>query len=192
MRALDHIHIIAMRQHGIVAAAQASAAGISAMALVMMCKRGRLKRVSHGVYYDPLIPRTHLTPLVAAAWWPRGGGVISHQTARDLRERPGAKHAVIHVTVPKSFRTTRRVPKSIVLHKASVPKREVAVFQGVRVTTGARTARDVERPVPSATLTSHAEVDAVSPAAIDTTQLSAEGRRENPSVSESQTASPPA
>jgi len=152
MRPLDHIHIIALRQHGIVSAAQARAARISAMALVMMCRRGRLKRVSHGVYYDPLIPRTNLTPLVAAAWWPRGGGVVSHQTARDVRERPGAKHATIHVTVPKSFRTKRRVPKHLVLHRAAVPKKDVVVFEGVRVTTGARTARDLGRnnaPLPA-------------------------------------------
>lgn len=144
MPAYDTVHALALDQHGVFTAEQAKAAGVTAMALVMMVRRNRLEQLSWGLYRDPVVPETRLTPYITAVLWPKGTtGVLSHETALALMELSDANPGHIHVTVPKSHRPRRRQPPpGVELHFADFDPVEVGSAEGLPVTTAARTIRD--------------------------------------------------
>ena len=64
--------------------AQDSAAGIGDDALLRAVRRGRVRRLHHGVYVRGDVPDTlHLRVLAAVATQPEGL-IVSHETAADL------------------------------------------------------------------------------------------------------------
>lgn len=138
------IHALALEQHGVFTAQQARKAGVTKQAVFEMVKRGRLAKVAHGLYRDPIVPVTRLTPYVAAVLWPQGvTGVLSHETALDLMELSDANPGQIHLTVPKKHRPRRRQPPpGVVLHFADLEPEDVGSVDGLPVTTAARTIRD--------------------------------------------------
>lgn len=142
--AYDAVHALAMEQHGVFTAEQAHAADVTKQALFEMVKRGRLAKIAHGLYRDPIVPETRHTPYVTAVLWPRGStGVLSHETALDLMELSDANPAQIHVTVPKKHRPRRRLPPpGVVLHFADLRDEEIGSVDGLPVTSAARTLRD--------------------------------------------------
>lgn len=142
--AYETIHELALDQHGVFTTEQAKQHGVTNMALVMMAGRGRLRRLAHGVYQDPGSPETRLTRHMTAVLWPRGTrGVLSHETALVLMDLSDANAAKIHITVPKTYRTNRQPPAGIVLHYADLREDEdVAIVEGLPMTTAARTIRD--------------------------------------------------
>jgi predicted transcriptional regulator of viral defense system len=144
MTAYHTVHALALAQHGVVSATQARAAGVSAMALVMMVRRKRLVPLSWGLYRDPVVPETRLTPYFAAVLWPSGTtGVLSHETALALMDLSDANPAQVHVTVPKRHRPRRRLPPAgVVLHHADLESGDVASAEGLPVTSAWRTIRD--------------------------------------------------
>jgi hypothetical protein len=52
---------------------------------------------------------------------------------------------VVHLTVPKSARLRRQRPKGVVLHREDVIPEEIAVQEGIPVTTVGRTVTDLLR-----------------------------------------------
>lgn len=142
--AYDTVHALALEQHGVLTVEQARTAGVTAPALFEMVKRERLQKLAYGLYRDPAVPETRLTPYVTAVLWPKGTtGVLSHETALALMDLSDANPAKIHLTVPKKHRPRRRQPPAeVVLHFADLDGGDVGSVEGLPVTTAARTIRD--------------------------------------------------
>jgi predicted transcriptional regulator of viral defense system len=79
-------------------------------------------------------------------------GIYSHQTALSLQELTDVMPSRLHMTVPKTFRRSAAIPKSIVLRMADLPPSDIEQIDGVPVTKALRTLIDVavsgEVPLP--------------------------------------------
>ncbi len=73
--------------------------------------------------------------------WSRGLAVVSHETALALHDLGDANPAVVHLTVPPSFRS--KLPAGTKLHRAQLPRGDVWENEGFKVTTPLRTLLDV-------------------------------------------------
>ena len=144
--AYQSVYDLAADQHGYVTALQARDAGVSAMALVMMERRGAIERVSRGLYRLVHFPLSPLAQYVEAALWPGTvQGVISHESALALFDVSDVNPAKIHLTVPKRFRTSRTLPSRLVLHRQDLSAADLDYVDGVPVTTLERAIRDCHR-----------------------------------------------
>ena len=145
--AYDAVHELALDQHGVLTTAQAKELGIDPRTLWAMAKRGRIRRISFGVYQDPGVPDTRWTEYMRAALWPQGvTGVLSHATALALMELSDVNPSRIHMTLPLGHRVRRRQPPPVlVLHWADLPDEDVGSIEGVPVTKAARALRDCAR-----------------------------------------------
>jgi predicted transcriptional regulator of viral defense system len=137
------IYQIAEEQNGYVTAAQAVDAEINPQTLVKMAERGVLERVSWGLYRLTQFPHSALDQYAEATLWPlTTRAVISHESALALYGLSDVNPAKIHITVPKSVRIRREVPKWLVLHRADLRASEWESHEGVPATTPERTIRD--------------------------------------------------
>lgn len=133
---------IAVDQHGYVTARDAEANGVDPHRLVEMARRGTVERVAHGVYRMPVTASTGLEQLMEATLWPRGRGVLSHETALDLHDLCDVNPAKIHVTVPHSYRLTRDVPALYAIHSRDLNTSETTRHEGIAVVTPLRAILD--------------------------------------------------
>ena len=141
--AYDAIHGLALDQHGVFTTAQARDLGVDPKSVAAMARRGRVSRLSFGVYRDLGAPITTWTEYMSASFWPQGvRGVLSHQTALSLMELSDVSPARIHLTIPPGHRIRRRWPPILVLHWADLPKDDIGSVEGVPVTKAARSIRD--------------------------------------------------
>jgi predicted transcriptional regulator of viral defense system len=143
--AYEAVHELALGQHGVFTAEQATKMGVNPKSLVAMAARGRrLERIAFGLYRDLGAPETRWTEYMKAALWPQGVvGVLSHDTALGLMNLSDANPALIHVTIPAQHRVRRRKPPpGVVLHRANLPDTDVGSIEGIPVTKAARTIRD--------------------------------------------------
>lgn len=137
------LYEIAVDQHGYFTTAQARVAHVRPMTIVMMEKRGKIERVSRGVYRLVHFPLSPNALYMEATLWPvEPTGVLSHQSALVLHDLSDASPAKVHVTVPRRFRLRRKTPAYLVLHRADLPDDEVEFVDGIPVTTPERTIRD--------------------------------------------------
>ncbi|HWK26147.1 MAG TPA: type IV toxin-antitoxin system AbiEi family antitoxin domain-containing protein [Solirubrobacter sp.] len=137
---------VAVDQHGLFTLEDARAIGYAENTIAQMARRGRLQRVSQGVYRIPFLPTGHLGAYMAAALWPVGAkGVLSHATALDLWEVGDVNPPKIHITVPRAHRPQRAVPGAYVIHREDLTAEEVDAIEGVPVVTLARAVRDCAR-----------------------------------------------
>jgi predicted transcriptional regulator of viral defense system len=65
-----------------------------------------------------------------ATLWPRGGGVICHDTALDVHGLCDINPAKIHITVRKDMRITRRIPALYRLHYRDLEEHETTWHEG--------------------------------------------------------------
>lgn len=134
---------LAAEQFGLVTLADTRAVGYRDSSVAQMARRGRLERVSQGVYRVPFMRGGRLGPYMEAALWPIGAwGVLSHETALDLWEVSDVNPAKIHITVPSAHRTQREVPASYTVHRGDLNAAEVSQIEGVPVVTLERAIRD--------------------------------------------------
>lgn len=131
-----------MGQYGYVTTEDAAAVDVVADRLRKMAERGTLVRVAYGLYRVPAIPVTGLDQYMEATLWPRGGGVLSHDTALDLHELCDINPAKVHVTVHKDLRIRREIPAAYRLHHRDLTEREVTGHEGIPIVTPARAIRD--------------------------------------------------
>ena len=145
--AYDTIHELALDQHGVFTTAQARQLGVDPRALWAMANRGRILRLSFGVYQDLGAPTTPWTQHMSAVLWPQGiTGVLSHETALSLMELSDVSPARVHMTLPLGYRVRRRQPpRVLVLHWADLAEEDIGSIEGVPVTKAARTIRDCAR-----------------------------------------------
>ena len=133
---------IAIDQHGYVTVRDAERHGVDPHRLIEMAKRGTIERVAHGVYRMPVIPPTGLEQLMEATLWPRGKGVLSHETALDLHDLCDVNPSKIHLTVPRAYRLTREVPPLYTIHRRDQDPAETTRHEGIAVVTPQRAILD--------------------------------------------------
>lgn len=137
------IYEIAEDQMGYVTSAQAEAAGIHPVLLVQLARRGRLQRVSRGVYRIVEFPAQPLEQYMHATLWPHGRrGVLSHETALSLYEISDIDPPKVHITIPAGVRVQREIPAHLVVHQASLAPADITRLEGMPITTPERTIRD--------------------------------------------------
>ena len=139
---------LAEENDGLVTADQARAIGIVDSVLSRMTGRGKLERVSRGVYRIPYYPSNRLSQYRESVLWARASHgpdnvALSHETALAVYGISDANPSRIHITFPKGARLRRRRPKSILIHRQDLPLADVIVHEGLPVTTVARTVLDV-------------------------------------------------
>lgn len=134
---------VAADQFGLITLADTRAVGYRDSSVAEMARRGRLERVSRGVYRIPFMPGGRLGPYMEAALWPVGvRGVLSHETALDLWEVSDVNPAKIHITVPSAHRTQREVPVTYVVQREDLNAGEVSEIEGIPVVALERAIRD--------------------------------------------------
>jgi predicted transcriptional regulator of viral defense system len=137
---------VAADRHGLFTLEDARGVGYAENTIAQMARRGRLERVSQGVYRIPFMPAGRLSGYLEAALWPVGvRGVLSHATALDLWEVSDINPAQIHVTVPRAHRPQRAVPRAYVIHREDLVPSEVDAIEGIPVVTLARAIGDCAR-----------------------------------------------
>jgi predicted transcriptional regulator of viral defense system len=141
---------VAADQHGYVTTDDVRELGGTAQVLVDMHRHGQLQRVAHGLYRFPLFPPNPRDELKQATLWPRGLGVISHDSALDLWELCDVNPAKIHVTVPRSARVRRHAPALYVVHVRDLDPADVTTSEGIPVVSARRAILDgIERHLDS-------------------------------------------
>jgi predicted transcriptional regulator of viral defense system len=138
----NQIAAIAHDQHGLVTTTDLADAGLRPRTLVDYERRGLAERVAYGVYRLLGIPQAPMAELMAAAVWPMGQGVLSHETALDLHDLCDVNPSRIDITVPPRYRTHRAVPALYRLHRAELTSDEQTLIRGVPVVSPARAIAD--------------------------------------------------
>jgi predicted transcriptional regulator of viral defense system len=147
----QEVMAVAEEHEGLVPASAARAAGIHPNTLVKMANRGRLERVSRGVYRVPAYPSSasqRADYWQAIAWARSSHGprqvVISHESALALYGISDVLPSRMHITIPEKSRFQRRtLPGRIVVHHAHLVDADVTESKGIPVTTVDRTIVDV-------------------------------------------------
>ena len=137
---------MAADQHGCVTTDDVRGLGGTAQVLVDMHRHSQLRRVAHGLYRFPMYPQGPRDELKQATLWPRGLGVISHDSALDLWELCDVNPEKIHVTVPRSARLRCQAPALYVVHVRDLDPADVTSFEGIPVVSAGRAVFDgIER-----------------------------------------------
>ena len=132
---------VAIDRFGYLTPADAVTAGVDPVQLRILCHRGQLDRIDHGLYRMPMVPATELDQYAEMVLRTRRG-VLSHVTALDLHELCDVNPALIHVTVPEGFRTRRQLPDVLKLHRATLRPDEQTLHHGIPIVTPYRAIRD--------------------------------------------------
>lgn len=138
----DQILERAVDQHGYITTRDARELGIDPTQLRLMAARGRLERVTRGVYRVPVLPRSEHDELAEAVAWTLGRGVVSHESALVLHGLSDVNPSRIHLTVPRDNHPRGAGGELYRLHRRSLPAADVTEQDDVPVTTVGRTIRD--------------------------------------------------
>src|SRR5262245_3486332 len=131
MSTLLHVHEIAERQHGLVAADQALAAGLTPGRLAHAVARGDLDRASPRVLRVQGAPRTDHQAVLLAVLDAAPGAVAAGPTAASLWGIAGYRPAPVHVVRPRG--TSRRSRLAVLHEVRRLLPHHVTVLDGVPV-----------------------------------------------------------
>jgi very-short-patch-repair endonuclease len=135
---------LATRQHGVVSAAQLSAAGIDKDGTWRRVNAGRLHRIHRGVYAVGHRRLSFEGRCLAAVLACGAGAVLSHESASALWGMLRPASGSIQVTLAKG--SGRRHRPGIAIHRsATLTPSVITRREGIPVTTPARTLRDLRR-----------------------------------------------
>lgn len=144
---LDALLELASESDGFVTARSAAAAGISRRTLAGMVARGRLERVTRGVYRLVHSVPNQLSPYREAVLWAqshRGPRVaLSHETALAILGLTDVNPSKIQLTVPAHARLRRQRPARITIHRAPLQPQDIIEHEGLPVTSIPRTVLDL-------------------------------------------------
>ncbi len=134
-------------QHGYITAAQASAEGIDYRTLGMMARRGVVERLSRGVYRLSQYPPFRHGQYMEATLWPQDSvhAVLSHESALEFHGLSDVSPNRIHITVPRSHRIRRAIPRHLAVHHEALSPHDVETLDAIRVTTPFRTIQNCIR-----------------------------------------------
>jgi predicted transcriptional regulator of viral defense system len=133
-RVYNILHEHAVDQHGYITTRDAERLGVNPQRLHIMAQRDVVTPVSRGVFRFPGVPAGSLDQYAEATLWPlEVQGVLSHATALDLHELCDINPTRIDITVPRRFRTTRKVPRVLRLHREDLPPQDVTWHEGLPI-----------------------------------------------------------
>ena len=139
----SRLYEVAAAQEGLFTTQQAAEAGFSPQLLIHHMASDRVVRVRRGIYRLVHFPRGEHEELVGTWLWSERTGVFSHETALALHRLSDVLPARHHLILPEAWRRRRlRVPAGIVLHYATLMKKDRAWFGPVPVTSVRRTLND--------------------------------------------------
>ena len=144
----DELMAMAEEHDGLVTAEQARQSGFTDSVLTRLTQRGRLERITRGVYRIPHFPLSRFSQYIEAVLWAKANRgpddvAVSHLTALNVYGISDANPERIHITVPRSTRLRRQQPKGIVVHRAVLARDDIRLHEGVPVTTIDRTIQDL-------------------------------------------------
>jgi predicted transcriptional regulator of viral defense system len=139
----DHLFEFAVGQAGLFTTKQAAEAGYSPQLLVHYQRTRRIVRVQRGVYRLVHYPLAEDEQYVTLYLWSEQQGVFSHVTALSMQGLSDVMPSRIHMTLPLAWKKRRlRVPSSVILHYADLPKTDRAWWCSVPMTNTRRTLSD--------------------------------------------------
>jgi predicted transcriptional regulator of viral defense system len=145
---MDELFALAEEHDGLFTSKEARALGILDSVLVRLKQRGRLERMSRGVYRIAHYPADRLAQYREAVLWAQASNgperiALSHETALLLHGISDVNPARVNLTVPTSARLRREHPEWITIHRTNLSLREIHQHEGMPVTTIERSILDV-------------------------------------------------
>ena len=142
------LYDLAEEHGGLFTISEATAAGIPSAIVGQLALRGRLTRLSRGVYRLNPYPRQENEQLHEAVLWPQTQrklrySVLSHSSALALYGISDASPSKVHITVPPRTRFARSVPNWLIIHRANIEPQEIRYENGIAVTSPVQSILDV-------------------------------------------------
>lgn len=163
---MDELVALSEEHDGLLTSKEARGAGIQDSVLVRLAQRGRLERMSRGVYRIAHYPADRFAQYREAVLWAKASQgpehiALSHDTALLLYGISDANPARVSLTVPPSARLRRVCPEWIAIHRATLAPEEIGEHEGMPVTTVERSIMDVLSATHRTDLARQAVTDAV-------------------------------
>src|ERR1700682_3351627 len=123
---MDELFALAEEHDGLLTSKEARAAGIQDSVLVRLAQRGRLERMTRGVYRIAHYPADRLAQYREAVLWAQANHhgpehiALSHETALLIYGISDLNPSRVHLTVPRSVRLRRKRPAWIMIHRADL------------------------------------------------------------------------
>jgi len=145
---MDELFALAEEHDGLLTSKEARAAGIQDSVLVRLAQRGRLERMTRGVYRIAHYPADRLAQYREAVLWAKASQgperiALSHETALLLYGISDANPSLVHLTFPTSARLRRKCPAWVAIHRANLFPEDIEEHEGLPVTTLSRSIVDV-------------------------------------------------
>jgi predicted transcriptional regulator of viral defense system len=184
---MDELYAIAEEHDGLLASKDARALGIQDSVLVRLAQRGRLERMSRGVYRIAHFPTDRLAQYREAVLWAKASQgperiALSHETALLLYGISDVNPSRVNLTVPMSARLRREHPEWIVIHRADLIPQEISQHEGMPITTVERSVIDVLSTTHRTDIARQAVRDAVREGLLTAAQANGLRRRINHSA----------
>ncbi len=135
----DGVAALAERQFGVFSRSQAAGVGLSEEAMSRRVMTGRWVEVFPGVYRLPGAARTGRQRAMAAVLWGGDESAVSHTTAGRLLRFDAVRTNELHLTLPRGI---GRRSRDFVLHRMTLPARDMVHVDGIRCTSATRTIID--------------------------------------------------
>jgi len=163
---MDELYALAEEHDGLLASKDARAQGIQDSVLVRLAQRGRLERMSRGVYRIAHFPADRLAQYREAVLWAQASQgpervALSHETALLIYGISDVNPAHVHLTVPMSARLRREHPEWVVIHRADLTPQEISQHEGMPITSVERSVMDVLSTTHRADIAKKAIADAL-------------------------------
>jgi predicted transcriptional regulator of viral defense system len=145
---MDELFALAEEHDGLLTSKEARAAGLQDSVLVRLAQRGRLERMTRGVYRIAHYPSDRLAQYREAVLWAKASQgpediALSHETALLLYGISDANPSRVNLTVPTSARLRRKCPEWVAIHRANLSPEDIGEHEGLPVTTVSRSIIDV-------------------------------------------------
>jgi predicted transcriptional regulator of viral defense system len=145
---MDELFALAEEHDGLLTSKESRAAGIQDSVLVRLAQRGRLERVTRGVYRIAHYPSDRLAQYREAVLWAKASQgpeniALSHETALLVYGLSDANPSRVNLTVPTSTRFRRKCPEWVAIHRANLSPQDIGEHEGLPVTTVSRSIMDV-------------------------------------------------
>ena len=181
---MDELYALAEEHDGLLTSKDARVLGIQDSVLVRLAQRGRLERMSRGVYRIAHFPADRFAQYREAVLWAQASQgpervALSHETALLLYGISDVNPARVHLTVPMSARLRREHPEWIVIHRADLTPQEISQHEGMPVTSVERSVMDVLSTTHRTDIARQAITDALREGMLTAAQASSLRRRVN-------------
>lgn len=181
---MDELYALAEEHDGLLASKDARALGIRDSVLVRLAQRGRLTRMSRGVYRIAHFPADRLAQYREAILWAQASQgperiALSHETALLIYGISDVNPSRVNLTVPMSARLRREHPEWIMIHRADLTPQEVGRHEGIPVTSVERSVMDVLSTTHRTDIARQAITDALREGLLTAAQASSLRKRVN-------------